>query len=109
MAKSADGPEKKKPMTKSLLAAKIAAAVGLSKKQVLQVLTAQTELAYKHAGDTFVIPGIGKLLLTESPAKRMIMPFGADKGKERLIPKRKKLKFRVAKAAKDAILGTGKK
>ena len=35
----------------------------------------------------------------------MIMRVGPDIGKEKLIPKRKKLKFRVAKAAKDAILG----
>jgi DNA-binding protein HU-beta len=98
-----------KPMTKSELAAKIAETVGISKKQVAQVFQAQAELAYKQAKNTFVIPGIGKLVLSESPARKMIMRFGPDAGKEKLIPKRKKLKFRVAKAAKDAILGAAKK
>lgn len=98
-----------KPMTKSELAAKIAETVGISKKQVAQVFQAQAELAYKQAKNTFVIPGIGKLVLSESPARKMIMRFGPDAGKEKLIPKRKKLKFRVAKAAKDAILGPAKK
>jgi hypothetical protein len=38
----------------------------------------------------------------------MIMRFGADAGKEKLIPKSKKVKFSIAKAAKDAILGVKK-
>ena len=98
-----------KPMTKSEMAAKLAETVGISKKQVTQFFEAQAELAYKQAKSTFVIPGIGKLVLSESPARKMVMRFGPDQGKEKMIPKRKKLKFRVAKAAKDAILGAAKK
>ena len=98
-----------KPMTKSEMAAKLAETVGISKKQVTQFFEAQAELAYKQAKGTFVIPGIGKLVLSESPARKMVMRFGPDAGKEKMIPKRKKLKFRVAKAAKDAILGPAKK
>lgn len=36
------------------------------------------------------------------------MRFGVNAGKEITVPKKKVLKFRVAKAAKDAILGVKK-
>lgn len=95
-----------KPMTKSEIAATLAEKVGITKKQVNQFFQAQAELAYKQAKNQFVVPGIGKLVLQERPARKMIMRFGPDAGKEKTIPKKKVLKFRVAKAAKDAILGT---
>jgi DNA-binding protein HU-beta len=55
-----------------------------------------------------VVPGLGKLVLTERAPRKMVMRFGPDAGKEKLIPKKRVLKFRVAKAAKDAILGMKK-
>jgi len=97
-----------KPMTKSEVASKIAEAAGISKKQANQVLATQAELAYKNAKNQFVIPGIGKLVLVERPARKMVMRFGPDAGKEKMIPKKKVVKFRIAKAAKDAILGAKK-
>ena len=97
-----------KPMTKSEVAATLAEKAGISKKQVAAVLQAQAELAYKQAKNQFVIPGIGKLVLAESPAREMVMRFGPNAGQTIKVPKRKKLKFRVAKAAKDAILGAKK-
>ena len=100
MAKSAN-----KAMSKSEVAAQLAEKVGISKKQATQFMAAQAELAYKQAKNTFVIPGIGKLVLAESPAREMMMRFGPKAGQMVKVPKRKKLKFRVAKAAKDAILG----
>ena len=66
---------------------------------------AQAELAYKQAKSRFVIPGVGKLVLAESPAREMMMRFGPKAGQIVKVPKRKKVKFRIAKAAKDAILG----
>ena len=104
MAKAAGA----KAMTKSEIASQIAEKVGISKKQVNQFFEAQAELAYKQAKNTFVIPGIGKLVLAESPAREMVMRFGPKAGQTVKVPKRKKVKFRIAKAAKDAILG-GKK
>jgi DNA-binding protein HU-beta len=100
-----------KAMTKSEIANAIAEKSGLTRKQIMTVFEVQCELAYKNAKNTFLIPGIGKLVLTETKAKTMIMPFGPDKGKEKKIPARKRIKFRVVKAAKDAILGAngGKK
>ena len=95
-----------KPMTKSEIATTLADKVGITKKQANQFFEAQAELAYKQAKNQFVIPGIGKLVLSDRPARKMVMRFGPDAGKEKTIPKKKVLKFRVAKAAKDAILGT---
>jgi nucleoid DNA-binding protein len=37
----------------------------------------------------------------------MVMQFGPDKGKTITIPPKRVVKFRIAKAAKDAILGAG--
>lgn len=94
-----------KSMTKSEIAAAIAEKVGITKKQVVAVFEAQSDLAYKQAKNVFTLPGIGKLKLVDRPARKMVMRFGPDAGKEKLIPKSKKVKFLVAKAAKDAILG----
>jgi DNA-binding protein HU-beta len=99
-----------KALTKSEIANQLAEKTGLTRKQVLGFFEAQSELAYKHAKSTFLVPGIGKLVLTESKAREMVMPFGPDKGKTKKIPAKKRIKFRVVKAAKDAILGAaGKK
>ena len=98
-----------KSMTKSEMAARLAETVGITKKQASHFFKAQAELAYKQAKNSFVIPGIGKLELKERAARTMIMRVGPDIGKEKFIPKKKVLKFRVAKAAKDSILGTARK
>jgi DNA-binding protein HU-beta len=104
MAKAAGG----KTLTKSEIAAKLAEAAGISKKQAGLVMAAQADLAYKNAKNTFVIPGIGKLVLVERPARKMVMRFGPKAGQEVTVPKKKVVKFRVAKAAKDAIIGAKK-
>ena len=105
MAKLASGG---KSLTKSEIAAHLAERAGLTKKQVTTLLAAQAELAYKQAKNVFTLPGLGKLKLVDRPARKMIMRFGPDAGKEKLIPKSKKVRFTVAKAAKDAILGPKK-
>ena len=97
-----------KAMTKSEIASTLADTVGITKKQVSQFFTAQAELAYKQAKNTFVIPGIGKLVLAESAPREMVMHFGPMAGKTVKVPKKKRVKFRIAKAAKDAILGAKK-
>ncbi len=104
MAKATGG----KTLTKSEIAAKLAEAAEITKKQATLVLAAQAELAYKNAKNTFVIPGIGKLVLVERPARKMVMRFGPKAGQEVTVPKKKVVKFRVAKAAKDAIIGAKK-
>ncbi len=91
-----------KPLTKSQLAASVADKAGLSKKQASEILAVLTELAYKHAKDTFTLPGIGKLVLVNRKAR---MGRNPKTGETIKIPAKKVVKFRVAKAAKDAILG----
>jgi DNA-binding protein HU-beta len=97
-----------KALTKSQVSSALADKVGISKKQATLFLQAQAELAYKQAKNTFVLPGIGKLVLTERGPRKMIMRFGANAGQEITIPKKRVVKFRVAKAAKDSILGVKK-
>ena len=92
-------------MTKSEIAAQLAETVGISKKQVVQFFEAQAALAYKQAKNQFVIPGIGKIKIAETAAREMTMQFGPKKGQTIKVPKKKKLKFLLSKAAKDAILG----
>ncbi|MGC4030742.1 MAG: HU family DNA-binding protein [Tepidisphaeraceae bacterium] len=93
-----------KTLTKSDIANHLAEKVGVSKKQVNVFFESLSELAYKQAKNGFTIPGIGKLVLTKSAPREMVMRFGPDAGKTKKIPAKTKIKFRVAKAAKDAIL-----
>jgi len=97
-----------KALTKSEIAATLAEKAGISKKQAVTFLQAQAELAYKQAKNTFVVPGLGKLVLSERGPRKMVMRFGPEAGQEKLIPKKRVVKFRIAKAAKDAILGAKK-
>jgi DNA-binding protein HU-beta len=97
-----------KAMTKSEISASLAEKVGISKKQVNQFFEAQAELAYKNAKNAFQLPGIGKLVLAKSKPRTMVMQFGEKKGQTINVPAKTRVKFRVAKAAKDAILGNKK-
>ena len=108
MAKTATAPAKK-AMSKSQVTASLAESVeGVSKKQVATLLAALTELAYKQAKNSFTIPGIGKLVLQNRPARPARPGRNPATGEAIMIaakPASKVVKFRVAKAAKDAILG----
>jgi len=92
-------------LTKSQTAAKLADATGLTKKQVNGFFESLSALAYKEAKNQFVIPGIGKLVLVQRKARQGRNPAT---GETIQIPAKKVVKFRVAKAAKDAILGKKK-
>jgi DNA-binding protein HU-beta len=91
-----------KPLTKSQIAAEVAEKVGIAKKQAVEVLDLLATLAYKNAKNTFTLPGIGKLVLVNRKARMGRNPATGEAIK---IPAKKVVKFRVAKAAKDAILG----
>jgi DNA-binding protein HU-beta len=89
-------------LSKSQLAAEIAAKSGLTKKASAELLDHLAALAYKHAKDTFTLPGIGKLVVSYRKARmghnpKTLAPIQ--------IPAKRVLKFRIAQAAKDAILG----
>jgi DNA-binding protein HU-beta len=92
-------------MTKSEISRRLADKVGISKKQSDAYLEALAQLAYEEAKNTFTIPGLGKLVLVQKPAREATMPFGPRKGERYTIPAKKAVKFRLSKAAKDAIVG----
>jgi DNA-binding protein HU-beta len=94
-----------KALTKSQIAATIADKNDISRKQANQILDSIAELAYKQAKNSFTLPGLGKLVLVTRPSRSMTMQFGPNKGKSINIPAKRVVKFRVSKAAKDAILG----
>jgi DNA-binding protein HU-beta len=91
-----------KALTKSQIAAAIAESVGITKKQAAQTLETIADLAYKQAKNSFTLPGLGKLVLVNRKARMGRNPATGETIK---IPAKKVVKFRVAKAAKDAILG----
>ena len=75
---------------------------GLQRSRPLQVLEAIVALAYKNAKNSFTLPGLGKLVLVNRKARIGRNPATGEQIK---IPAKRVVKFRVAKAAKDAILG----
>ena len=92
-----------KALTKSQIAAEIAQKNNLSKKQAFEILESLVQLAYKNAKNSFTIPGLGKLVLVNRAARMGCNPATGEAIK---IKAKRVGKFRVAKAAKDAILGT---
>ena len=89
-------------MTKSQVADHLADKVGITKKAASQLLEELASLAYKQAKNVFTLPGIGKLKLANRKAR---MGRNPQTGAPIQIPAKRVVKFRVAKAAKDAILG----
>ena len=79
--------------------------MGLTKKQAVQTLEALVALAYKNAKNSFTIPGLGKIVLVNRKARMGRNPATGETIK---IAAKRVVKFRVAKAAKDAILGAKK-
>ena len=91
-----------KPMTKSKIVAALAEKVEIPKKASAAYLDALAAMAHKEAKNGFTIPGIGKLVVRQYKAR---MGRNPQTGEAMKIPARRRLKFVVAKAAKDAALG----
>ena len=91
-----------KSMTKSQVADYLAGKSSITKKAAAQILEELASLAYKEAKNVFTLPGIGKLKLANRKAR---MGRNPQTGEPIKIPAKRVVKFRVAKAAKDAILG----
>ena len=92
-----------KALSKSQIATEIAEKTGITKKTAIEVLECLVQLAYKNAKNTFTLPGLGKLVLVNRKAR---MGRNPATGEAIEIKAKRVVKFRVAKAAKDAILGT---
>ena len=91
-----------KALSKSQIATAIADKAGISKKLASEILKHIAQLAYKNAKNSFTLPGLGKLVLVNRKARIGRNPAT---GEEIKIPAKKVVKFRVAKACKDAVLG----
>ena len=92
-------------MTKSQIAEHLAEKAGSTKKAAAQFLEEIAALAYKQAKNSFTLPGLGKLVLVNRKARMGRNPATGEAIK---IPAKRVVKFRVAKAAKDSILGAEK-
>jgi DNA-binding protein HU-beta len=92
-----------KALSKSQIAAAIAEKNGITKRQAQEIMETLVDLAYKNAKNSFTIPGLGKLVLVNRKARVGRNPAT---GESINIPAKRVVKFRVAKAAKDAILGS---
>ena len=91
-----------KALTKSQIVAAVADAAGINKKQAVAAIEGLVKLAYKNAKAGFTVPGLGKLVLQNRKARKGRNPAT---GETIRIPAKRVVKFRVAKACKDAILG----
>jgi DNA-binding protein HU-beta len=93
---------KGKKMTKTQLAAELAEATGTNKKTAAQFMESLAGIAYREAKKgEFTLPGIGKLVKSHRKARLGRNPATGEPIK---IPAKTVVKFRVAKAAKDAVL-----
>lgn len=90
-------------MTKSQLLATLAEKSGLAKKDVKNFLEVLASTAYAEVkkGGTFVLPGFGKMVKANRKAR---MGRNPATGAEIQIPAKTVVKFRLAKAAKEAVL-----
>ena len=95
-----------KPMTKAAIVDFLAKKNEMTKKEVAAFLDSLSALAYKEAKKGFTLPGLGKLVVV---ARKARMGRNPATGEAIKIPAKKVLKFRIAKAAKDAILPAKKK
>jgi DNA-binding protein HU-beta len=94
-----------KGMSKSALIKHLAEKNELTRKQVVGFMDALAKTAYREAKNGFTLPGFGKLVLVNRKARMGRNPATGEAIK---IPAKKVVKFRVAKACKEAVLG-GKK
>ena len=90
--------------TKSQVIAEIAEKAGISKNQAEMAIEELAQMAYREAAEGFKVPGLGKLVKVERKARTGRNPAT---GATIQIPARTVLKFRIAKEAKDAVLGKG--
>lgn len=90
-------------MTKSQLLVSLSETSGLTKKDVKNFLDVLTALAYKEVkkNGEFVVPGIGKMVKAKRKARMGVNPATGEKIK---IAAKTVVKFRLAKAAKEAVL-----
>ena len=95
--------KKSTPKTKSEILVAIAAAGEITKKQAVLVYDELLKIAYEGAKDKkgIMLPGLGKLIKVKRAKRTGSNP---KTGEAMVIPAKTVAKFRLAKAAKDAVL-----
>ena len=91
-------------MTQTQIIATLAEKSNIAKKDAKEFLNSIADLAHretKKSGE-FTLPGLGKLVKQKRKARTGRNPATGESIK---IPAKTVLKFRIAKAAKDAVLG----
>ncbi len=88
-------------MTKAKTTEYLAKKLDVPKRKANQFLEELASLAHREAKNSFTLPGIGKLVLVNRKAR---MGRNPQTGQPIQIPARRVVRFRVAKAAKDAVL-----
>ncbi len=91
-----------KALSKSKIVAALAEKTAIPQQSSAAYLEALAGLAYKEAKNGFTIPGVGKLVVRQYKAR---MGRNPQTGEAIKIPAKRRLKFVVAKAAKDSVLG----
>ncbi|MGI9558619.1 MAG: HU family DNA-binding protein [Thermodesulfobacteriota bacterium] len=91
-------------MTKSDIASHLADACGVSKKTATEILDELAQVTYRETKKSkdFTFPGLGKFVVAKRKAR---MGRNPATGKEIKIPAKNVVKFKVAKACKDAVVG----
>ncbi len=94
---------KKSPRTKAQIMAAVAESTGITKKQAKEAVDALLAIAYVGAKGKqgFMIPGLGKLVKVQRKARMGRNPATGETIK---IPAKTVVKFRLSKAAKEAVL-----
>lgn len=90
-------------ITKSQMIANLAEVTGMSKKDVSAFFDAISEMVYKEVkkNGECIVPGFGKLVKAKRKAREGRNPATGETIK---IPAKTVVKFRLAKAVKDAVL-----
>ena len=90
-------------MTQTQIVKELAEATGIGNKVAKQFLEKFSEIAVRETKKkgVFVMPGIGRLVRVERKARTGRNPATGESIK---IPAKKVVKFRIAKAVKDAIV-----
>lgn len=93
----------KKPMTKSQIVTHFAQKFEIPKKVSAAILDEMAALAVSETkkNGVFVLPGIGKLVISKRKARKGRNPAT---GEEIKIPAKTVVKMRIAKACKDSIV-----
>ena len=95
-------------LTQSQMIKELATAIGVSNKQAKEFATAYADLAIKETkkNGVAILPGIGRMVRQERKARMGRNPATGEAIK---IAAKKVVKFRVAKAVRDAIVPPKKK